>query len=117
MNEEFPFVEFDMIEHDEDVLYNRIADGRETDGDLEERGRELLEFIGQRPETNIAVVSERAGVVREFVAGGFRIASWRLVIFQAEFSKPWMLANQNRRCGRGRMFLRLPRAIIEQRKM
>lgn len=60
LKEEFPFVDFDMIEHDEDALYHRIAGGREADDDVEERGRELLEFIGQRPETNIAVVSGRA---------------------------------------------------------
>lgn len=51
---EFPMISFDSIAHDEDTIWQ--ADKRESEIVLAERAREMLTWLGERPETNIAVV-------------------------------------------------------------
>lgn len=57
LKEEFPHVDFDLIESEEDTFFDSMGSERETDDDVGVRGRELLDWIRYRPESNIVVVS------------------------------------------------------------
>lgn len=52
--QEFPGIDFSQVKDEEDVLWK--ADVRETDVEIAERGYRFLQWVSQRPETEVAVV-------------------------------------------------------------
>ena len=61
IKEDYPEINFDDIEHDEDVLWDEYGDRRETLLEKSERIYEFLtEYVRQRPEKEIAVVCHSA---------------------------------------------------------
>ncbi|CAM9576038.1 unnamed protein product [Pylaiella littoralis] len=60
LRKEYPAISFEALKDDEDVYYDSLGDGRETNEAVASRGRELLAWLKDRPETNIAVVSHSA---------------------------------------------------------
>jgi len=54
LKEEFPGVDFSLVQSDEDVLYHQTKEDSEK---VQERGREFLKWVSTRDESNIAVVT------------------------------------------------------------
>ena len=58
--EDHPEIDFGAIEHDEDDLWDAYGDRRETLLEKSARGYEFLEFVMQRLESEIAIISHSA---------------------------------------------------------
>ena len=54
----FPAVDFSLIDPDEDALW--VAGKIETEASVGQRGRQFLQYLMSRPESNVAVVSHSA---------------------------------------------------------
>lgn len=58
---EFPFIDFSLLEHEDDVLWDEYGDRRETLLEKSERIYDfLVNFVMDRPEKDIAIVSHSA---------------------------------------------------------
>ena len=56
----FPHVCFQQVEHEEDPLYHRYSGKREPDEEVNNRVREFFQWLMEREEDNIAVVTHSA---------------------------------------------------------
>ncbi len=57
--ENYPFIDFGEIEHEDDPLYH-LYEGREPNPDLDDRARQFLAWLEKRPESEILVVTHAA---------------------------------------------------------
>jgi broad specificity phosphatase PhoE len=58
--ENYPSVDFSLIESEEDPLYPQYEDRREPHDEMDERAKQFLSWIKARPETEIVVVTHSA---------------------------------------------------------
>lgn len=65
--ENFPFIDFDLVENDSDPLYS-LYTLREPAIDVQRRGRDFMRWLQSRPEKEIIVVSH-AGYLRQLFRG------------------------------------------------
>eukprot|EP00611_Tribonema_gayanum_P029253 TRINITY_DN7763_c0_g1_i1.p1 TRINITY_DN7763_c0_g1~~TRINITY_DN7763_c0_g1_i1.p1 ORF type:complete len:237 (-),score=44.46 TRINITY_DN7763_c0_g1_i1:303-1013(-) len=60
LKEQFPHIDWSLIESDSDELWDTLGEDRETDEMMMARAHDLFEWIRARPETNIAIVTHSA---------------------------------------------------------
>ena len=61
--EDHPEIDFGAIEHDEDDLWDAYGDRRETLLEKSARAYDFLQFVMERPESEIAICSHSAYLV------------------------------------------------------
>ncbi|CAB1116470.1 unnamed protein product [Ectocarpus sp. CCAP 1310/34] len=60
LKQEYPDISFDEIKDEKDVYFDSLGEEREPNDLMADRGRELLSWLKERPETNIVVVTHSA---------------------------------------------------------